>query len=52
MSRLTYFALGAVAGATAVYLVKKYFPELTKEQLANDIAEMIAKKREEHAPGN
>jgi len=52
MSKLTYFALGAVAGAAAVYLVKKYYPDLTKEQIEAHLAELIAKIRQEHAQGN
>lgn len=52
MSKFTYFALGAVAGAAAVYLVKKYYPDLTKEQIEAHLEELLAKIRKSNVEGN
>ena len=52
MKRLFYFALGTLTGVAAVHFVKKYYPELTREEIERRLAELLAKIKENHAEGN
>lgn len=52
MKKFTCFAMGALAGAAAVYFVKKYYPDLTRAEIEARLEELLEKIRKENVEGN
>jgi len=52
MKKFTCFALGALAGAAAYYLVKKHYPNLTRAEIEARLEELLAKIRSSNVEGD